>query len=231
MAIPGAGWSIIWGPAGDYAYVTAPDGSIIYRWFGDNNEQSNITLAELENTQGIIDQANQPSGGGGGITEELGGGYTVTHPRTGIQLTLETWAEAESQFYAWQEEMAEQDEAEALAQQEAWREEDRAYNEQQLAESLARQLAAQHGRQQESWGYAAANAPGAGAGILASLLPAYLPESVAGSLYGYGKRIGTEFDPAWPGGTALGEAQMTPTGQDWIEYLKQQGYPSYLWER
>lgn len=227
MAIPGAGWSIIWGPAGDYAYLLDPDGNIVSRWFADNPEMSTF---DPETTQGIIDQATGGDGDAGFDLQtawedwldswgDSGSGWWDEAPQS-----LEDLLRLQQEYTEYMVDYQEQQDTEAEARYQERLEESRAYSE-------AQALASQHMRQEQNWGYAAANAPGAGAGILANLLPGYLPGGVAQSLYGYGKRMGTGYDPAWPGGTGLNEAQMTPTGMDWIEYLKQQGYPGYLWER
>lgn len=222
MPIPGAGWSIVWSPTGDTAYLYDNTGGLVGWW----QEGASGSTFDPETTQAIIDQA-----GGGGVPPEDGGaggvygGEVIDDPfwPGAIEFFEDSW-EAKVAYSEWQEDFYAQQEADAQAEYEARREEERAYSE-------AMALASQHMRQEQNWGYAAANAPGAGAGILANLLPGYLPEGIAQALYGYGKEMGVGYDPAWPGGTGLNVAQMTPTGQDWIEYLKRSGYPSYLWER
>lgn len=245
MAIPGAGWSVIWGPKGDYAYVADPGGNIIWRWFGDDDELSTISLAELQNTEDIINQAGgegavPPADNGDG--DGVYGVDVIDDPfwPGAAEFFTDAW-EAKAAYSEWQEDFYERQQADAEALWEKQQAEQRAYNErlraeerarqeQLLAESLARQLTAQHGRQAEAWDWAVAGAPGAGAQMLQNLLPGYLPRSVSQSLLGYGQEMGARYDPAWPGGTPLGEAQIVPKGQEWLDWITRQGYPGYLLE-
>lgn len=223
MAIPGAGWSVIWGPEGDYAYITDPDGNIIWRWFGDDDPLSTISLAELENTEAIINEAT----GVPTVEDEAGGGYGgqfVDDPfwPGAIQYFTDAW-DAKAAYSEWLVDYQAQQDAEAEALYEERQAEERAYAEE-------RALTAQHGRQAEAWDWAVAGAPGAGAQMLQNLLPGYLPRGIAQSLLGYGQEMGAQYDPAWPGGTPLGEAQIVPKGQEWLDWIISQGYPGYLTE-
>ena len=237
MPIPGAGWDIIWSPDNTWANLIDPDGNVVAQWFQGIPDASTF---DPWMTQDIIDKATGPTeplralektgggGTGGGVT-----GYEATGDEFwpgAADFFTDAW-EAKEAYSRWLQDMKEQDDAEAQRLYEERRDEQRAYNEQQLAESLARQLTSQHGRQEESWAAAAGAAPGRGAYLLETMLPGYLPRTVGRALTGWGQEMGADYDPAWPGGTSLGEAQITPGGQDWIDYLIQQGYPSYLWER
>lgn len=192
------------------------------------------------------DPTDTAGGGSGGVS---GGGtgadYTGDRFWPGAaDYFADAW-EAREAYSRWIEDRQRLSEEEAQAEYERRRDEGRAYAEEQqeesrayaeeqyrqrLAESLARQLTSQHGRQEEAWAAAAGAAPGRGAYLLESKLPQHLPRSVGESLLKWGQEMGAGYDPRWPGGTALGEAQITPSGQSWIDYLKQQGYPGYLWE-
>lgn len=226
MAVPGAGWSIVWGPEKDYAYLIGPDGAIMGRWFADNPGMSTF---DPETTGGIIEEANAPAEApaadtGGGVY----GAEVISDPFwPGLaEYFTDAW-EAQAAYSQWLEDMNAQEAADAQA---AW-EEQQAYWEQQEAEQLARQLAGQHASQEEAWAWAVAGAPAAGSEILDNLLPAYLPDIVAQHLREYGERMGAGYNPPWPGGTELNVAQIVPKGQDWVDYLVGLGYPGYLWER
>lgn len=247
------GWYIMWGPDNVSAHLVGPDGTYYGHWFQDNPELSTfdpIAVSEVLGQQvpgTYTSFVPGVSGGGAPSTGEISGNTRVgdVSPVEAVYLglaeTIEDWMLIQQEFSQftldmYNQQRYDQEAAWAREDEQYWErlEEGRAYSEalyaERLAEQLARQLAGQHASQEEAWQRAVMSAPSYGANILQARIPGSgtLPSSVGEALFGIGRGMGAGFSMPWPGGTELNEAQLTPTGQDWMQYIMERGFPGYV---
>jgi len=228
MPNPYEGYVVVWNEDKSVAYLKTPWGKIIAKWFRDRPADS--TFDPFETEKAISGGAPAPPEPAAPPTGEGVYGYEVVSDEFWpgfIQHYEDVW-EAKAAYSAWLEQTREEEwarEEETYAQR---REEERAYAEQLLQESLARQLAQQQAGQEEAWPSLVSRAQGMGLGALSARMPAYMPESVGGALFDWGEALGSYFEPAWPGGTELGVAQPGPTEEDFLNYIINQGFPGYI---
>lgn len=225
-----AGWTVQWGPNNAWAYMIAPDGSIMERWFrGDPGRSTFDPFATSEGLGQTVPRVPPPGAVPHEDTYGYGGGAGGLPPEWAwigpfLEEIIRVSGLGTEFAYGWEEEQRAAD----LARQEAWRQEEWDRQARLQEEERQRWLAERAVGQEQAWPGLVSRAAGQGLEALGARLPAYLPRTVEESLYGWGERLGSRYAPAWPGATGEGEPQLGPTKEDWIQHILGQGFPGYV---